>query len=86
MRRRIAALLLAAIVSLSGAAACQQAVEDEVRQRAKDKVEQEKKRIEKRVNEERKKVEKEAKKAQERVGKEVDKARKRVEEKAGQQQ
>jgi ElaB/YqjD/DUF883 family membrane-anchored ribosome-binding protein len=86
MRNRLAAVLLAATVSLSGAVACQQAVEDEVRQRAGDKVQQEKEKIEKRVNEEREKVEKQAKEAQQKVGREVDEARKQVEEKAGQQQ
>ena len=41
VRRKVLVLLAAAFVGLSGVAACGQAVEDEVRQRVEDKVEQE---------------------------------------------
>ena len=47
MRKKVLVLLAAAIVGFSSIAACGQAVEDEVRQRVEDKVEQGKQRAKK---------------------------------------
>ena len=59
MRRRVLVLLAAAIVGLSGGAACGQAVEDEVRQRVDEKVEQGKQRAKEEIEKGKQRLERE---------------------------
>jgi Skp family chaperone for outer membrane proteins len=83
MRRRVLVLLAAAIVGLSGVAACGQAVEDEVRQRVEEKVEQGKQRAKEEVEKGKQRLEREGRKAKKKLEQEVQKARKQAKEKAG---
>ena len=83
MRRRVLVLLAAAIVGLSGVAACGQAVEDEVRHRVEEKVEQGKQRAKEEVEKGKQRLEREGRKAKKEIEQEVQKARKQAEEKAG---
>jgi hypothetical protein len=94
VRRKLLVLLTATIVSLSGVAACGQAVEDEVRQRVEEKVEQGKQRAKKELEkgEQRarkelekgeKRLEQEGEKAKKELEKEVQKVRKQAEDRAG---
>ena len=83
MRRRVLVLLAAAIVGLSGVAACGQAVEDEVRQRVEEKVEQGKQRAKEEVEKGKQRLEREGRKAKKKIEQEVQKARKQAEEKEG---
>ena len=83
MRRRVLVLLAAAIVGLSGVAACGQAVEDEVRQRVEEKVEQGKQRAKEEVEKEKQRLEREGRKAKKEIEQEGQKARKQGEGKAG---
>ena len=83
MRRKVLVLLAAAIVGLSGVAACGQAVEDEVRQRVERKVEQGKQRAKEEVEKGKQRLEREGRKAKKEVEQEVRKVRKQAEDKAG---
>ena len=83
MRRKVLVLLAAAFVGLSGVAACGQAVEDEVRQRVDEKVEQGKERVKKEIEKGKQRLEQEGQKAKKEIEKEVQKARKQAEDKAG---
>jgi len=83
MRRKVLVLLATAIVGLSGVAACGQAVEDEVRQRVEEKVEQGKQRAKKEFEKGKQRLEQEGQKAKKEIEKEVQKARKQAEDKAG---
>ena len=71
MRRRVLVLLAAAIVGLSGVAACGQAVEDEVRQRVEEKVEQGKQRAKEEVEKGKQRLEREGRKAKKKIEQEV---------------
>ena len=82
MRKKVVVLLAAAFVSLSGGAACGQAVEDEVRQRVEEKVEQGKQRAKEEVEKGKQRLEREGRKAK-KIEQEVQKVRKQAEEKAG---
>jgi hypothetical protein len=70
-------------VGFSGVAACAQAVEDEVRQRVEEKVEQGKQRAKEEVEKGKQRLEREGRKAKKKIEQEVQKARKQAEEKAG---
>ena len=83
MRKKAVVLLAAAIVGLSGVAACGQAVEDEVRQRVEEKVEQGKQRAKEELEEGKQKLEREGRKAKKEIEQGVQKARKQAEDKAG---
>ena len=83
MRRKVVVLLAAAFVGLSGAWACGQAVEDEVRQRVEDKVEQGKQRAKKEIEKGKERLEQEGRKAKEKIEQEGQKLRKQAEDKAG---
>ena len=83
MRRKVLVLLTAALVGLSGVAGCGQAVEDEVRQRVDEKVEQGKERVKKEIEKGKQRLEQEGQKAKKEIEKEVQKARKQAEDKAG---
>ena len=83
MRRKVLVLLAAAIVGLSGVAACGQAVEDEVRQRVEEKVEQGKQRAKEEVEKGKQRLEREGQKAKKEIEQEVQKVRKQAEDKAG---
>jgi len=83
VRRNVLVLLAAAIVGLSGAWACGQAVEDDVRQRVEEKVEQGKQRAKKELEKGKQRFEREGQKAKEEIEQEVQKARKQAEDKAG---
>ncbi len=83
MRRKVVVLLAAAFVGLSGVAACGQAVEDEVRQRVEDKVEQGKQRAKKEIEKGKQRLEREGQKAKEKIEQEGQKLRKQAEDKAG---
>ena len=83
MRRKTLVLVTAAIVGVSGVAACGQAVEDEVRQRVEDKVEQGKQRAKKELEKGKQRFEQEGQKAKEEIEQEGQKLRKQAEDKAG---
>ena len=83
VRRKVLVLLAAAFVGLSGVAACGAAVEDEVRQRVEEKVEQGKQRAKEEVEKGRQRLEKEGQKAKKKIEQEVQKVRKQAEDKAG---
>ena len=83
MRRRVLVLLTAAIVGLSGVAACGQTVEDEVRQRVEEKVEQGKQRAKKEIEKGKQRLEQEGQKAKKKIEQEGQKVRKQVEDKTG---
>jgi len=83
VRRKVVVLLAAAFVGLSGVAACGQAVEDEVRQRVEDKVEQGKQRAKKEIEKGKERLEQEGRKAKEKIEQEGQKLRKQAEDKAG---
>jgi maltose-binding protein MalE len=83
VRRKVLVLFAAAFVGLSGVAACGQAVEDEVRQRVEEKVEQGKQRAKKELEKGKQRLEQEGEKAKKEIGKEVQKVRKQAEDKAG---
>ena len=83
MRRKVLVLLTAALVGLSGVAACGQAVEDEVRQRVDEKVEQGKQRAKKEIEKGKQRLEQEGQKAKKGIEQEVQKVRKEAEDRAG---
>jgi HPt (histidine-containing phosphotransfer) domain-containing protein len=85
VRRKVLVLLAAAIVGFSAIAACGQAVEDEVRQRVEDKVEQGKQRAKKELEKGKQRLEREGEKAKKEIEQEVEKARKQAEDRAGSQ-
>jgi hypothetical protein len=84
MNRRLATLFVAALVTVSGAAACG-GVQDELQKRAEEEVEKGRQQVDQRVQEERTKIEKQVQeKVQEgrqRVEEEVKKGQQRVEKK-----
>ena len=75
MRKKVLVLLAAAIVGFSGIAACGQAVEDEVRQRVEDKVEQGKQRAKKELEKGKQRAKKEFEKGKQRLEQEGQKAK-----------
>jgi maltose-binding protein MalE len=83
VRRKVLVLLAAAFVGFSGVAACGQAVEDEVRKRVEEKVEQGKQRAKKEFEEGKQQLEQEGEKARKEIEKEVQKVRKQAEDKSG---
>ena len=83
MRRKLAVLLVAALVPTSGAVACGQAVEDRVKQEVDKQVQKGKDRVNKEPEKGQKKLEKEAGKVQKQVEEGAKDARKQVEKKAG---
>ncbi len=83
VRRKVLVLLAAAIVGFSGVAACGQAVEDEVRQRVEEKVEQGKQRAKEEIEKVKQRLEREGQKAEKDIEKEAQKVRKQAEDKAG---
>jgi gas vesicle protein len=83
VRRKVLILLAAAIVGLSGGVGCGQAVEDEVRKRVEEKVEQGKQRAKEEVEKGKQRLEREGQKAKKEIEQEVQKARKQAEDKAG---
>jgi maltose-binding protein MalE len=85
VRRKVLVLLAAAIMGFSGVAACGQAVEDEVRQRVEDKVEQGKLRAKRELEKGKKRLEREGEKAKKEIEQEVQKVRKQAEDRAGSQ-
>jgi maltose-binding protein MalE len=85
VRRKVLVLFTATIVGLSGVAACGQAVEDEVRQRVEEKVEQGKQRAKKELEKGKQRLEQEGEKAKKEIEKEVQKVRKQAEDATGSQ-
>ncbi len=85
MRWKVVVLLAAAFVGLSGAWACGQAVEDEVRQRVEDKVEQGKQRAKEEIEKGKQRLEREGQRAKKEMEQEVQKVREQAEDKAGTQ-
>jgi F0F1-type ATP synthase membrane subunit b/b' len=83
VRRKVLVLLAAAIVGFSGIAACGQAVEDEVRQRVEEKVEQGKQRAKKELEKGKQRLQQEGEKAKKEIEQEVQKVRKQAEDRAG---
>jgi hypothetical protein len=84
MGRRVAALLAVVLIPLAGAAACQQAVEDRVREQVEKKVQEGEQRAKKELQQGQKKVEKEAREAQKQIEQGAQKAKKEVEKRVGQ--
>jgi Skp family chaperone for outer membrane proteins len=85
VRRKVLVLLAAAIVGVSGAWACGQAAEDEVRQRVEEKVEQGKQRAKEEIEKGKQRLEREGQKAKKEMEQEVQKVREQAEDKAGTQ-
>jgi Skp family chaperone for outer membrane proteins len=83
MRRKLAVLLVAALVPTSGAVACGQAVEDRVKQEVDKQVQKGKDRVNKELEKGQKKLEKEAGKVRKQVEEGAKDARKQAEKKAG---
>jgi gas vesicle protein len=83
VRKKVVVLLAAALVSFSGVAACGQAVEDKVRQRVEEKVEQGKQRAKEEIEKGKERLEREERKAKKEIKQGVQKARKQAEDKAG---
>ena len=79
MRKRFAVLVAAAFVALSGVAACGGGVEEKVRQRVDEEVQQGKQRAQERIDQE-------VQKAKKQVEKEVQKAKQQVEGGGGESQ
>ena len=84
MKRRVAALLMVVLIPLSGAVACQQAVEDRVRNEVEKKVQEGEQRAKEELRKGQKRAEKEARKAQKQIERGAEKVRKQAEKKAGQ--
>jgi hypothetical protein len=80
MNRKLATLFVAALVTVSGAAACG-GVQDELQKRAEEEVEKGRQQVEQRVQEERTKIEKQVQEGRQRVEEEVKKGQQRVEKK-----
>ena len=85
MKRRIAALLVAALVSSSGAAACS-GVQDQLEKRAQEEVDKGRQRIEKEVQKGQKQVEEQIDNERRQVEKEVEKGRQQVEKRVQEEQ
>jgi Skp family chaperone for outer membrane proteins len=83
MRRKLAVLLVAALVPTSGAIACGQAVEDRVKQEVDKQVQKGNDRVNKELEKGQKKLEKEAGKVRKQVEEGAKDARKQAEKKAG---
>jgi len=83
VRRKVLVLLTAALIGFSGIPACGQAVEDEVRQRVEEKVEQGKQRAKKELEKGEQRAKKELEKGKQRLEQEGDRARSTEGEKAG---
>lgn len=78
MRKQLVVLLAAAVVCVSGVASCGQAVEQEVRQRVEDKVQQGKQRAKEEVEKGKQRLEQEGQKARKGIEREVQKAKKQT--------
>ena len=85
MKRRIAALLVTALVSISGAAACS-GVQDQLEKRAQEEVDKGRQRIEKEVQKGQNQVEEQIDKERRQVEKEVEKGRQQVEKRVQEEQ
>ncbi|CAN5814803.1 hypothetical protein BH18ACT11_BH18ACT11_16480 [soil metagenome] len=83
MRRKLAMLLVVALVPMAGAAACGQAVEDRVKQEVDKQVQEGKKRINKELEKGQTKLEREAGKVREQVEEEAQNVKKQAEKKGG---
>jgi Skp family chaperone for outer membrane proteins len=83
MRRKLTVLLVAALVPMSGAVACGQAVEDRVKQEVDKQVQKGKDRVNKELEKGQKKVEREAGKVRKQLEEGAKDARKQAEKKAG---
>jgi Skp family chaperone for outer membrane proteins len=83
MRRKLAVLLVAALVPTSGAVACGQAVEDRVKQEVDKQVQKGKGRVNKELEKGQKKLKREAGKVQEKAEDGVRNLEKQAEKKAG---
>ncbi len=83
MRRKLAMLLVVALVPMAGAAACGQAVEDRVKQEVDKQVQEGKKRINKELEKGQTKLEREAGKVREQVEKEAQNVKQQAEKKGG---
>jgi hypothetical protein len=71
VRRKVLVLLAAALIGFSGIASCGQAVEDEVRQRVEEKVEQGKQRAKEELEKGKQRLEHEGEKARKEIEQEV---------------
>ncbi len=83
MRRKLAVLLVVALVAMFGAAACGQAVEDRVKQEADKQLQEGQKRIDEELKKGEKKLKKEAGKVRKQVEEGAKDAKKQAEKKAG---
>ena len=83
MRRRLAILLMVALIPFTGAVACGQAVEDQVRDEVNKQVEKGKKRANEEIQKGKERLEKEAEKARKQVEEGARNAQKKAEEEAG---
>ncbi|CAA9459025.1 MAG: hypothetical protein AVDCRST_MAG02-1828 [uncultured Rubrobacteraceae bacterium] len=83
MRKRLAILLAVALMPLSGAVACGQAIEDRAREEVDKQVEKGKQRVNDEIDKGQKRIEDEVTNAQDRVSQGVDDAQKEAEKRAG---
>lgn len=83
MRRKLAILLMVALIPFTGAVACGQAVEDQVRDEVNKQVEKGKKRANEEIQKSKENLQKEAKKAQKQVQQGAKDAQKQAEKQAG---
>ncbi|CAA9405874.1 MAG: hypothetical protein AVDCRST_MAG78-93 [uncultured Rubrobacteraceae bacterium] len=86
VRRRLAILFAAALLSTFGAAACGAGVEEQVEQQVQEGQEQVEQQVEDRVQEATQRIEQEAKEAQQGVEQEAQEVQKQIEEQVGGEQ
>ncbi len=81
--KRFATLVVAAFILASGTTACAGPIEEEVKQRVEEEVQQGRTQIEEQVQEERTQIEQEAQEAQQKIEQEAKEVQQQVEEKVG---
>ena len=83
MRKKLAVLLTVALIPLSGAVACGQAIEDRAREEVDKQVEKGKQRVNEEIDKGQKRIQDEVTNAQDRVSQGVNDAQKEAEKRTG---